>query len=150
MVNQHHQRKHQCNHQERRYQRYHLSGSGTDVDGIGDKGNGGILLCQTAGDVRRQVLEQIAHADGGNHNGHTGRRTQGLICRTFNGKADNHRQNQHQRHGDVQRQRRGQVNHHNTSHHKHIAVCKVNQPQDTVNHGITNGNQRILTTDGNA
>ena len=45
----------------------------------------GIDLGQTAGDVQRQVLEQIADADGGDHQGHSGCGTQGFIGHLFNG-----------------------------------------------------------------
>ena len=75
---------------------------------------------------------------------------QRLISRTLNGKTDDDRKDQHQGHGDVQGQGRGQIDHHNTGYHEHITVGKVDEPQDTIYHGIADGNQCILTADGNA
>ena len=52
----------------------------------------GIGHGQAAGDVGRSVLQQIADADGGDHDGHSRGSAQGLIGRPLDDKAQRHRQ----------------------------------------------------------
>ena len=50
--------------------------------------------------------------------------------------------------GDLDRKRCGQIDDDESSRHEHVAVRKVDQTQDPVNHGITDGDQCVLTANG--
>ena len=128
----------------------HLRGHAGNGDGIGDAGNLRVHLGQAAGDIGRQVLEQVAHADGGDHDAHAGRFPQGLVGRPLDDEAQKHRQDQHQGDGRRQGQAGGEVDHHQARHHEHVAVGEVNQAQDAVDHGIPNGDQGVLSAQGHA
>ena len=74
----------------------------------------------------------------------------GYICHLFNDNTNGYRDHHHQDNGNIDRQGGGCVNHNQARHHKHIAVGKVDQTEDAVDHGVANGNQRILSADGDA
>ena len=150
-VDQQHQRHHQQNHQEGRDHCNHLRLGRADRNRVGNPGNGGILFVQAARDVQHKILQRIAHADGGNHDGHPRRIAQRFVSHPLNRKADKHRGQQHQRNAQPQWQAgRGQIHHDDTGHHEHVAVGKVNQAQDAVYHRVADGDQCVLPADGNA
>ena len=132
-------------HQNRRDNHHQLGGGADDIDGLCQKTDGGVGHGLAAGDVGRSIFKQIADADGGDHNRHSGRAAQGLVGRSLNEKAQCHRQHDDNGNRNVNGNRRGNVNAQQARDHKHIAVGKVNQTQNTVNHGVANGNQGQLT-----
>ena len=56
------------------------------ADGLGD----------AAGDVERQVLDQVADADSGDHQRHAGSGAQRLVSHPLNEEAQHHGDDQHQ------------------------------------------------------
>ena len=121
-----------------------------NVDGIRDPRDRGIILIQAAGDVERQVLKQIADADGGDHDGHSGGGAQRFVGHSLDGEAQKHGEKDHQRNRDVQGQRCRQVHHHQSGYHEDVAVGEVDQAENAVDHGIADGDQRILSADGDS
>ncbi len=113
-------------------------------------GQGGVHLGQAAGDVSGDVLEEIAHADGGDHDAHPGGGAQGLVGRPFDEKAQDHREKDHQGHGHRQGQAGAEVDHDEAGHHEHVAVGEVDEAQDTVDHGVADGDQGVLSAQGYA
>ena len=103
-------------------------------------------------------MQEIADADGRDHNAHPGRGPQGFVSRPFNDKAQNDRQGHgqeqsggnHQPRREQSAQEARQVDHHQAGCHKNVTVGKVNQTQDAVNHGVPDGNQGILTAQRDA
>ena len=83
----------------------------TMVDGFVQNSDGGISHGLAAGDVGRSVFQQIADADGGDHDGHSRGVAQGLIGRPLNEKAQRHRQDDDNRNCRVDRQHGGNINH---------------------------------------
>ena len=112
---------------------------------LGQEGDIGIGAGDTAGDVGGQILQQVAHADGGDHHRHTRGAAQGAVGRLFDDNAQDGGEDQHQgqRHGHGHGG--GHVDHEEARHHEDIAVGKVDEPQDTVHHGVADGDQRVET-----
>ena len=116
---------------------------------LGQEGDVGIGAGDTAGKVGGQVLQQIAHADGGDHDGHSGRLAQGLVGAALNGEAERDRQHDDGGNGDVQRHGSREIDHDQACDHEDIAVREVDQAQDTVDHGVADRDERILAAGGN-
>ena len=115
----------------------------------------GIGLCQTAGDIGGKVLQQVGNTDGGDHDRHTGGGAQRLIGHLFyhhaqyNGKDEGKDQPHHDAAGTQKAAAPAcDVNHNEARDHEHIAVGKVDEPQDAVNHRIADGDKRIQAADG--
>ena len=144
MVDEQHQRDDQRDGQERGDDRHAGRLHPEQPHRIGDPGDSGIVLVQAAGHIQRQILDQIADADGRDHNRHAGRGTQGLVRHPLDQKAQQHRQHDHQRDRQIQRHPCGEIDHHQAGHHEHIAVGEVDEPQYAIHHGVANGDQRIL------
>ena len=107
-------------------------------------------LRKTAGDVKCKVLNEIAHADGGDHQRHTRRLAQRLIGHALDHKAEHDRQDQHQRKRYVHGHRCAGIDHDKTRHHENIAVGEVDQAQNAVHQRIADRDQRILTAGSDA
>ena len=136
--------RHQHDDEERRDDRHPLGLAAKHRDGVTDPGQGGVLLGQAAGDVPHQVLQQVRHADGGDHNGHARCGAQGLVSHFLHRDAQQHGGRNDQRDGNGQRQGSGGVHHQKACHRKDIAVGKVDEAQDAVHHRVADGDQRIL------
>ena len=126
-----------------------LGGRAEDGDGVGDPRQLRVLLGHAARHVVREVLQQIAHADGGDHDGHSGRLAQGLVGAALNGEAERDRQHDDGGNGDVQRHGSREIDHDQACNHEDIAVREVDQAQDTVDHGVADRDERILAAGGN-
>ncbi len=149
-MNQLGQGQNQRQNQHRRHHRDPFGGHTGDAYRGGDARNLRVHLGQSAGNIGSQVLKQVAHADGGDHDAHPGSLPQGLVGRPLNDKAQKHRQYQHQRHGHCQRNAGGEIDHHQARHHEHVSVGEVDQAQDAIDHGIANGDQGVLSAQGHA
>ena len=151
LLGQPHENQHQQNGQHRRDERDALGLRAEDGDHVGNPGDGvGNRLRKTAGQVERKVLDEIAHADGGDHQRHSRCRAQRLIRSTLNDEAEQRRQHQHQRNRQIHRQRRGRIDHNQSCDHEDITVGKVNQTQNTIDQRVADGNECVLTACGNA
>ena len=149
MVDQHHQCHHQRHGQHRSDDSNQFRGGGTDLDRLGQARKHRVLLCEAAGDIPHQVLQQIADTDGGNHDGHPRRGPQRLISHTFHNKAQHNRQNDDQRNSHGKRYGGNQINHKKPGGCENISMREVDQAQNTVYQCIAYGNQRVLSADGN-
>ena len=138
------QGRHQKHHQHRRDHRHILGGYPRNGQLVGQTGQSGVHLGQAAGDVGRQILQQIADTNGGDHHRHPGGCPQRLVGRPLDDEAQQHSQNDHQGNGRSQRQAGAEVDHHQTGYHEYIAVSKVDQPQDAVDHGVADGDEGVL------
>ena len=118
------------------------------MNSIGQPRQNRILLRQTARHIPHQILQQIGRADGGNHDGHARRRAQGLVSHALHHEAQRHSQQNHQRHGNRQGKRRRQVDHEEACSGENVAVGKIDETQNAVDHGIAYGDQRILSANG--
>lgn len=128
---------------------HHVRGRAEDRDRVGHERQRRICLRLTAGGIERHVLQQVAHADGRDHDRHTRRAAKRLIGRALDDEAEQHRQHEHERNGHIHRQRRAHEHHHQACTHEHVAVCEVNQAQDAVDHRVADGDERILAADRN-
>ena len=54
-------------------------------------------------------------------------------------------QHEHQRDGNVQRHRRGEVDHHQARDHENIAVGEVDKAQNAVDHRVADGDKGVLS-----
>ena len=96
-------------------------------------------------------MQQIAHADGGDHDGHSGGGAQRLVGCPLDQKAQQDGEQDGQRQGDGQGQPHGgQVDGDQAGDHEHVAVGEVDQAQNTVHHGVADGDQGVLTSHGDA
>ena len=150
MVDQLGQKHDQHQHQNGSDNDHQLRGGADDVDGFVQDSDGGIRHGLTAGDIGRGVLQQIADADGRDHDGHSRRVAQGLIGRPLNEEAQRHRQDDDNRNRRVDRHHGGNIDAQQARDHEHVAVGEVDQAQNAVDHGIANGDQRQLPTKRNA
>ena len=105
-----------------------------------------------APDEQRQVLQQIAHADGRNEHGEAGRLPQRLIGHAFDGNAQQ-RANHHRR-ADCRQRGQAQRRHHYKSnvaaHHDDVAMREIQHTGNAVHHRIAQGNDRINTAQADA
>ena len=98
-------------------------------------------------DHQGQVLQKIAHTDGGDQYGQTGRLPQGSVGQTLDHHA-HHRAGEHGNHKGNQRRHipvleRAERN--IGAHHNDVAVRKVQHLGYAVNHGVSKGNDGIDT-----
>ena len=106
MVDEPLQQQHEHDHEHGRNDRDPVRGRAEDRDRAGHERQRRICLRLAAGGVERHVLQQVAHADGRDHDGHTRRAAQGLIGRALDDEAEQDRQHEHERNGHIHRQRR--------------------------------------------
>ena len=97
---------------------------------------------------KRQVLETETHRDGGDEHRKAGRPPQRLVSdllgQNADGAAHRHRRQDTEPGGDPQVGQEGGGEHHHVSpHHDKIAVGKVDEFDDAVDHGIPQGHQGI-------
>ena len=150
MVNEGGQQENQHQNQNGGDDNHHLGGSTANIHGVVQNIDGGVGHGLTAGDIGSGVLQQVADTDGGNHNGHSGGAAQGLVGCPLNEEAqcDGHGNDDGNRH--IHGQCGRDIDTQKSRDHEYIAVGEVNQAQDTVNHGIADGDQRQLSAKGNA
>ena len=102
-------------------------------------------LGPTAKDHQPQVFQEEADPDGG----YEGADAWGLAQGTVGPLVYEHPQQRREQHGAHQGHPPGQAELHRPEpgeiapHHQHVAVGKVDQPQDAVDHGVAYGDQRI-------
>ena len=82
--------------------------------------------------------------------GHSGSGAQGLIRYTLDEEAYEHRHKQREGDGNIQRHPRYSVYHYEAGAHENVAVCKVDQAQYAVNHGIAYSYKGVLSAYGYA
>ena len=116
---------------------------GPELENLLEHRNLRIRLGNGGEQIGSQILQQIADADGRYHNGHAGGGPQGLVSRFFNQYADHHRPHQHHRHRQVPGEGRHGKYHQIAGHHKKVSMGEIDQPEDTVYHGIADSDQRV-------
>ena len=79
-----------------------------------------------------------------------GAEPQGLVGRPLNDKAQQHRQQDHQRQRHADGQAGAEIDHDEARRHEHVAVGEVDQAQDAVHHRVADGDQGVLSAQRDA
>ena len=97
-------------------------------------------------------MQEIGHADGGDHDRHTRRAAQRLIRDLLYDNTEKNGERNHKNDGYVpwNKQVRHADDHEVACHHENVAMGKIDQAENAINHGVANGNQRIDTANGQA
>ena len=101
---------------------------------------------------KRGVLEEIAHADGGDQHREAGRRAQGLIGEPLDDDAKHRADDdgQQHRHDVGQSQIEHRAERYVTADHDDVAVGKVQHLGNAVDHGIAEGDDRVHAAEADA
>ena len=98
------------------------------------------------------LLQQVGNADGCDQNSQGRGFAQGAVGHTLHGNAQNgtHHHGQQHRHNGVEPERAECKKDHIAANHDDIAMGEVQHFSDTINHGITQCDQRVHTAQADA
>ena len=142
-----HQHHHQGNGEDGGDDGNALDAQAPHVHHLGEERDVRVSPGDTAGDVVGQVLQQVADTDGRDHHGQTRCRAKRRIGDLFNHDAEQRTGDDRQNNGKnrMQVERGHGVERGIRADHDDVAVGKVNQTKNAVDHGVANGDEGVQT-----
>ena len=120
----------------------HLSEEGRTMEGLGP----------TSEDDQGQILQQERDPDRSDQGGDAGGLADRKIGPAIDGDSQQCRHENGGREGDPPGKRKDQIGVESeiAAHHQDIAVGEIDQPQNSIDHGVSDGDQSVETSQGDS